>query len=237
LLYSLGLRDQVVGITKFCVHPDEWFRTKTRVGGTKQLNLQLIRELKPDVIIANKEENLKEQIDELANDFPVCVTDVHDLASAYEMIMEIGRITGVSPAAEDLVIKIRNNFSGLTAPVKRLKACYLIWKDPYMTVGGDTFIHSMLLAAGFANCFGHLQRYPEVSMSMLMEMHCDVLVLSSEPFPFKEDHVNGFKRNGFKGDILLVDGEMFSWYGSRMLHAPGYFRQVCTMVQQRLNNG
>src|SRR4051812_42104384 len=94
LLYHLGLNEEVLGITKFCIHPQEWFRSKTRVGGTKTLNLETIRQLQPDLILANKEENEKDQIEALANEFPVWVTDVTNLNEAVQMIAAIGKLTG-----------------------------------------------------------------------------------------------------------------------------------------------
>ena len=149
LLFDLGLDEQVIGITKFCVHPPEWFYTKTRVGGTKKLHIDTIHQLQPDLIIANKEENVKEQIEECAKNYPVWVSDVNNLADAYEMIEQIGLMTGKIEKAGSLIARIKTNFSQLPTNDSRLKAAYLIWNDPYMTVGGDTFIHSMLEAAGF----------------------------------------------------------------------------------------
>ncbi len=251
LLHDLGLGEKVAGITKFCVHPDEWFRTKTRVGGTKQLKQDVIRELHPDLILANKEENSKEQIEELATDYPVWISDIHNLDDACEMITEIGRITRTGPAAQKIVSGIRENFSGLNAqnskslvPDKlllkssgrraRLKSAYLIWQKPYMTAGGDTFIHAMLEAAGFENMFAGRTRYPETSIEELRDAGCECLLLSSEPFPFKQQHLQELQQQLPGSKILLVDGEMFSWYGSRLLQAPGYFislqREISTTI-------
>jgi len=143
LLYDLGLDDRVAGITKFCIHPNEWFRSKTRIGGTKTIKMDIIHHLQPDLIIANKEENVREQVEELANKYPVWVSDVNNLEDALEMIAGIGKITSTYEKAEDIARTIRNKFDALT-PILQLTApnstCYLIWKDPYITVGGNTFI-------------------------------------------------------------------------------------------------
>ena len=236
LLHDLGVGERVVGITKFCIHPEEWFRKKTRVGGTKQLKMDFIRKLHPDLILANKEENSKEPIEELALHYPVWISDIHNLNDACEMITEIGRITQTNLKAEEMVAQILEHFTSLRTPDSllrkssggqaRLKAAYLIWQNPYMTAGGDTFIHSMLEAAGFENIFAGKNRYPETSIEELRHAGCECLLLSSEPFPFKQKHTDELHRLLPGTKILLVDGEMFSWYGSRMLQAPGYFRSL-----------
>jgi ABC-type Fe3+-hydroxamate transport system substrate-binding protein len=230
LLYSLGLRDEVAGITKFCVHPEEWFRTKQRVGGTKEVKMNLIHQLQPDLIIANKEENVKEQVEELANHYPVWISDVNDLAGAYEMITQVGLMVDRTTAAKEMVQTIKDRFSKLKIINDKPKTCYLIWRNPYMTIGGDTFIHSMLEAAGFNNLYKSRQRYPEVTIEELSKMNCQLLLLSSEPFPFKEKHKQELQQSLSGTTITLVDGEMFSWYGSRLLEAPVYFEKLCVSI-------
>ena len=230
LLADLGLNEEVVGITKFCVHPDEWFRSKTRVGGTKQLKMDIIQQLNPDLIIANKEENVKEQIEELGKKYPVWVSNVNNLDDAYEMIEQIGLIINKEHRANEIISQIKENFARLTTPDSRLRTCYLIWQNPYMTAGGDSFIHSMLEAAGFDNIFSYKKRYPEITIADLHIANCQLLLLSSEPYPFKQKHVEEIRAKGFKGQVLLVDGEMFSWYGSRLLKAPAYFSRLREII-------
>jgi ABC-type Fe3+-hydroxamate transport system substrate-binding protein len=234
LLYHLGLNEEVIGITKFCVHPNEWFRSKTRVGGTKTLNLDKIRELQPDLILANKEENEKDQIEALAAEFPVWVTDVTNLEEALQMIATIGVLTGKTEAATLLKKAIAQKFEALAQelPMIPLQVCYLIWKDPYITVGGDTFIHNMLLHAGFKNIFAAEKRYPTVTIEMLEKQDCDVLLLSSEPYPFAEKHIRELQPQLPNTKIILVDGEMFSWYGSRLQWTPAYFKQIQRQLQK-----
>lgn len=239
LLSDLGLDKEVVGITKFCVHPDEWFRSKKRVGGTKQLKMDIIHQLQPDLIIANKEENVKEQIEELSTGpsgekhYPVWVSDVNDLDDAHEMIEQIGSITNKAEQASEIILRIKENFARLPTPDSRLQTCYLIWQNPYMAAGGDTFIHSMMAAAGFKNIFGNKKRYPEVTIAELQTANCKLLLLSSEPFPFKQKHIDELQPLLPETKIMLVDGEMFSWYGSRLLQAPDYFNQLYNVVGSR----
>jgi len=231
LLHTLGLEEEVIGITKFCVHPEHWFRSKTRVGGTKQLHLDKIKELKPDLIIANKEENVREQIEELAKDFPVWISDVNNLSDAVEMIESIGEITNKLITAKEITSQIKKGFSDLSLPYRGTGGtCYLIWKDPYMTIGGDTFINGMLKRAGFQNLFEDQKRYPEISIEQLQTVNCRLLLLSFEPFPFKQKHVDELQSLLPSTKIILVDGEMFSWYGSRLLKAPAYFQQLQNQV-------
>lgn len=226
LLYDLGLNDEVNGITKFCVRPHHWFREKTIVGGTKKLHIEKIRALKPDLIIANKEENEKEQLEVLEKDFAVWISDVKNLHGAYEMIGSVGTLTGKQTEAEKMIEQIKNNFSGLPAPHAGLLTCYLIWQNPYMTIGGDTFINDMLQTAGFENIFSNKKRYPEITIEQLQTANCQLLLLPSEPYPFKPEHADELQSFLPKTIIKLVDGEMFSWYGSRMLHAADYFRRL-----------
>lgn len=226
LLYHLGLEEEVIGITKFCVHPQKWFRQKQRVGGTKNVDLEKVAALQPDLVIANKEENVKAQIEELAKNFPVWVSDVNTPQDAYAMMQSIGEITGRKNTAESLVHQIRDNFSQLQTPDKKLQTAYLIWKDPYMTVGGDTFIHQMLEAAGMTNLFADRLRYPAITLDELQAVNCQLLLLSSEPYPFQQKHVDELQQQLPSTTVLPVDGELFSWYGSRLLQAPAYFQQL-----------
>lgn len=226
LLHHLGLEEAVVGITKFCVHPESWFHTKIRVGGTKDVRMEVIHQLQPDLVIANKEENVKEQVEELARHYSVWVSDVNTLADAYDMITGIGKMTAKEAAAEQLVKQITTSFSGLRTPGYQLKTAYLIWRDPYMTAGGDTFIHTMLEAAGFDNLFRHRTRYPAITIEELKQAGCECLLLSSEPYPFRQKHVDELQALLPTTRMLLVDGELFSWYGSRLLRSPEYFRKL-----------
>jgi ABC-type Fe3+-hydroxamate transport system substrate-binding protein len=230
LLFDLGLNEEVVGITKFCVHPEHWFKTKTRVGGTKQLHPEKIKELQPDLIIANKEENVREQIEELANHFPVWISDVNNLNDALEMIVSIGKLTNKSSQAKEMAVQINESFNQLQTPNSKLQTSYLIWKDPYMTIGGDTFINDMLQQSGFQNIFEDQKRYPEISIQQLQSANCQLLLLSSEPYPFKQKHIEELQPLLPNTKIVLVDGEMFSWYGSRLLKAPAYFQQLQNQV-------
>lgn len=227
LLHYFSLDKEVKGITKFCVHPQHWFNSKTRVGGTKQLHLARIRSLNPDLILANKEENIKEQIEELAKDYPVWVSDVNDLTSALEMIKAVGSICGKEKEATNLTQTISELFKRLQlSNNSNLRTAYLIWRNPYMTVGGDSFISKMLDYAGFDNIFKNQLRYPVITIPQLQTVNCQLLLLSSEPYPFAQKHIKELQAYLPQTRILLVDGELFSWYGSRLLQAPAYFHKL-----------
>jgi len=229
LLHYLGLETETIAITKFCIHPIEWFRNKTRIGGTKSVDIEKIISLKPDLIIANKEENVKDQVEMLAENFPVWVTDVNNISDAYQMIHDIGALTRKENESAKLIDIIKFKFHSVIQSFstnKSIPASYLIWKDPYMTIGGDSFISNMMETAGLNNVFKDQARYPEVTVSQLEAVNCDLVLLSSEPYPFKQKHVDELQEQlpGIK--IMLVDGEMFSWYGSRLLFAPEYFMEL-----------
>ncbi|QNA42794.1 ABC transporter substrate-binding protein [Lacibacter sediminis] len=230
LLFDLGLTDEVVGITKFCVHPEEWFRSKTRIGGTKQVNLPLIESLKPDLVIASKEENIKEQVEAVQQFCPVYCSDISNLQESYEVIEHLGFLTDRIDKANQLINNIQNIFKGLSVCSKPIRAAYLIWQEPYMTVGGDTFISHMMELAGFENVFVTEQRYPVLTIEELMKRDVEAVLFSSEPFPFKQKHLDAFKQTWLRQSSIgqlpvckIVDGELFSWYGSRTLYATDYF--------------
>jgi ABC-type Fe3+-hydroxamate transport system substrate-binding protein len=219
LLAYLGLDDRVVGITKFCIHPEHWFSTKMKVGGTKKINREKIMQLLPDLVIANKEENDKEQIEWLRNICPVFVTDVKTLENAHSMIAEIGLVTGTGENATQLISELDIKFAGMAIPRKRKTCAYLIWNEPLMVAGGDTFINDMLQRSGFDNLFAknQISRYPEVSIEMLQQARPEVVMLSSEPYPFSARQLQHFQSQLPHSIVLHADGEMFSWYGSRLL--------------------
>lgn len=226
LLYDLGLKDRLVGQTIFCVHPSEYFKSSTKIGGTKKLNLEKIASLKPDLIIANKEENEKDQIEELARDFPVWISDVNTLDDALEMINSIGEITETQSQSSEIINQItqsRNDFLKQTKP--KQSVIYLIWNNPFIAVGTDTFINTMLAEAGFENVITK-SRYPEITLDEIKQINPDWMFLSSEPFPFKHQHKLELDKllEGNKSE--LVDGEMFSWYGSRLVKAYDHFEQL-----------
>lgn len=227
LLHDLGA--PVVGITKFCVHPESWFRTLPRVGGTKQLHMDRIAALEPDLIIANKEENTREQIELLAEHYPVWISDIHNLDEACGMIAGVGQLVNREAAAQRIVQRIRVGFEHLPRPLMDVPVAYFIWREPWMVAGGDTFIHQMLKVCGMRNVFEDLRRYPAVTLPQLASSGCRMILLSSEPYPFKEKHIQEIREYVPDADIRLVDGEMFSWYGSRLLQAPAYFQTLITL--------
>lgn len=225
LLYDLGLGDRVVGITKFCIHPEEWFYSKNRIGGTKDVNLEKVIQLQPDLIIGNKEENTKKDIEALRKIAPVWVSDIYDLADSLEMIQQISEVCRIVQRGEEIVQQIQSNFNTLVPFEEAPKVAYFIWKDPYMGVGQNTFIHHVLNNhLGMNNILGDQERYPIVELENLKDL--DYVFLSTEPYPFKEKHFEEFQANFPQAKIMLVDGEYFTWYGSRLINAPAYFKSL-----------
>jgi ABC-type Fe3+-hydroxamate transport system substrate-binding protein len=227
LLFDLGLDEEIIGITKFCIHPKIWHQTKTRIGGTKKVNIHKIKSLQPDLIICNKEENTKEEIELLAKEFSVWISDIKNLSEALNMIIGIGEITGKSEKAEMLIQKICSGFVDLQPLKTEKKALYLIWKEPWMSVNSETFIHDMLVRCGFTNITQNKTlRYPDLTEQELIELNPNYVFLSSEPFPFKEKHIQELQEILPKAKIMLVDGEAFSWYGSHLLRSVEYFKKL-----------
>lgn len=221
LLYDLGLDSEVAGITKFCVHPKHWKDTKAIVGGTKNVNLDVIDSLKPDLIIANKEENTKQDVEALMKKYRVHITDVSTIEDAYEMIRTIGLLTGTD--SSNIVNDVKLSFQSLSFETHR--TLYLIWKKPWMSVGRDTFISEMMKVAGFENVIAE-DRYPSLSEEEIKLLNPAVVLLSTEPYPFKAEHVDEVRRMLPGAKVVLVDGEMFSWYGGRMKEMGEYFKEL-----------
>jgi ABC-type Fe3+-hydroxamate transport system substrate-binding protein len=230
LLVDLGLEESIIGVTKFCIHPKHLRKTKTIVGGTKQIHIDKIKGLNPDIILCNKEENTKEIVEACEAICPVHVSDIFTMEDALELMEQYGVLFRVESKAEALVKTIQNDwqeFKSYITSKSKLKVAYFIWKTPWMVAGKDTFIDYLLTCNGYENAFAHLSRYPEIELKSLIEKSVDVVFLSSEPFPFKDEHIKELQEKiGKDIPVKIVDGEMFSWYGSRLQYAFEYFKSL-----------
>lgn len=227
-LFDLGLTEnEVVGRTKFCIHPQDKVKNVPAIGGTKNINIDKIKALQPDLILANKEENIKEQVEALMDDFKVTVTNVETIEDNYYLLKNLGKLLGKEDRAQLFNLKIYDILlqAKLEIPVK---AAYLIWKNPYMTIGGDTFINRILTEIGFENIFKERTRYPEIKTEDLMD--ADLIMLSSEPFPFKEKHMEELQAVYPDKKIMIVDGEAFSWYGTHIAKCENYFKELLAEI-------
>lgn len=231
LLFDLGLADRIVGLTKFCIHPKELVKQKSIVGGTKNFKFDVIDALQPDLIIGNKEENYKEGIEQLHEKYPVWMSDIFTLEDSLEMMRQLGEITGTQTIAEKLAQTIITGFEQLHPANPTIATAYFIWRKPYMAVGGNNFIDAMLQHCGFHNVFADLERYPEITAEQLQQANPQLILLSSEPYPFKEKHIAEFQKLCPKATLKVVDGEMYSWYGSRLTMAPAYLQEVIDEVK------
>ncbi len=234
-LHDIGLEEEVVGITKFCIYPSHWKKSKTSIGGTKNVDIEKVRSLQPDLILGNKEENTKEDIEALREIAPVWMSDIFDLEDALEMMRSIGEVVEKKEETKELVQCIREQFDSFKPKNSNLSVLYLIWRKPYIGVARDTFIDDMLTRCGFTNVLGNDTRYP--ILENLADLNPDVVFLSSEPYPFKVKHMQELKEIFPKAEIRLVDGEMFSWYGSRLKESVEYFRVMCDEVTSRKLSG
>lgn len=215
LLYYLGI--EPIAQTIFCIHPQVAFKQANKIGGTKKLKIKKILDLQPDLVIGNKEENDKAQIEELAKHTDVWLSDIYTLEDAFDMIQRVGIFTDTSAKANALARTLKEGFGELHFKTKS-SAIYLIWKDPYMAVGKNTFINEMLEVLGYSNALTQEGlRYPELTIEQMQELQPQFILLSSEPFPFKEKHIKELRRYLPNSTIKIVDGELFSWYGNRLL--------------------
>jgi len=237
LLFDLGLEERLVGITKFCVHPYHLKSTKKIIGGTKKVHTEKIRLLQPDIIIANKEENTEEIVAAMREIAPVYVSNIVTIDDAIAMIEHFGKIFAVRTQSQQWVNKINFGLQDLNAFMKnkeQLKVAYFIWKDPYMAAGGNTFINEMLKLNKFTNIYENRDgRYPEVIVQkMKIQGDPDAVFLSSEPYPFKDEDAFELGRHTHHAKTIFVDGEMFSWYGSRIVKAFAYFKKLQDRMEE-----
>ena len=224
-LFDFGLtKHEVVGRTKFCIHPAEEVKNVAIIGGTKNLNIDKILNLKPDLIIANKEENEKLQVEELAKSCRVWVTDIATLKDNENFLWEMGMVLKKRALAEEFNSRINSIFSSIKKENQRKKVSYLIWQNPMMSIGGDTFINNILTEIGFANILQNKTRYPEITLEEIAQ--ADYLFLSSEPYPFGEKHRIFFQDQLPSTNVVLVDGEAFSWFGTHLLQCGDYLKKL-----------
>ncbi|MHC2991272.1 iron ABC transporter [Pontibacter sp. HJ8] len=235
LLFDLGLGDRIVGLTKFCIHPKEQVKQKTIRGGTKNFRFEVIDGLQPDLIIGNKEENYKEGIELLQQRYKVWMSDIYTLEDALAMMQQVGQLTGTEAKAKQLIQGIASGFGALQPVQPGIPTAYFIWRKPYMAAGNHNIIDHMLQRCGFVNAFADLARYPEVSPAQLQQAAPQLILLSSEPYPFQEKHLAEFQKLCPQAVVKVVDGEMFSWYGSRLLHAPAYLQQIVEEVRNMVS--
>jgi ABC-type Fe3+-hydroxamate transport system substrate-binding protein len=237
VLCHLGLADALVGITAYCREPAAVVRGMARVGGEKDPDLDRIRALAPDLVVANVEENRREHVEALrAAGVPVWVTYPRTVAGAIAMIRDLGRVTGAEAAATALADDLERHVDrarAATAPRPPVPVFYPIWRDPYMTIGRDTYIHDVLGLCGGANVFGDADRYPTVTLEAVAARRPEVILLPDEPFRFRRAHVRDFAPYGDvpavrEGRIHLVDGKPFSWHGPRMGEALRSLRTLLT---------
>ena len=231
LLYDLGLEESIVGITKFCVHPFHFKTTKKIIGGTKKVHFEKIRLLQPDIIICNKEENTKEIVEELSKICPVWVTDISTIEDNLQMITDFGLLFNKRVEAQKWIDKTNHaliDFQNFNKDKPIQKAAYFIWANPYMVAGNNTFINEMLKLNNFENIYANREeRYPEVIIQKIrIQGDPDLVLLSSEPFPFTDEHAFELGRFTHHAKVIFVDGEMFSWYGSRLVKAVSYFKTL-----------
>ncbi len=231
-LFALGLEKEIIGRTKYCIFPKGMVEKAVIVGGTKEVNVETIRELQPDLIIAEKEENTEEIVLALEKIAPVFVMEVQKIVDSYRMIETLGLLTSQEQVASRLITSCQSSFPA-RSDKQILNAAYVIWRKPYMVVGGTTYIHDVLHLLGFHNPFEKGEsRYPMVTKEELTDANLDVLLLASEPFPFQEKHRAEFQAFLPHTKIILVDGEMF-WYGAKMRDAGAYLVNLAEEIYNK----
>ena len=229
ILFALGLGEAVAGCTIFCTEPADGVAGKTRVGGEKDPKLELIRELGADLVVANVEENMREHVERLrAWGIPVYVTYPRTVADGIRLVRELGELTDAEARGSEIVHDLQARLADLRARRAgraRVRVFCPIWRHPYMTINGDTYVHDMLAECGGVNVFAGLpKRYPEVTLAEVAGVRPDVILLPDEPYRFRRAHLADFSPYPEMpavrdGRVHLVDGKLLSWYGPRIARA------------------
>lgn len=229
LLFELGLDNEIVGLTRSCIHPIAKFAARVKVGDPRMLDLAKIRSLQPDLILAGKEENRRGEVSQLAEEFPVWTSEVATLEHAMTMIASVGALVDREPEASYLNHLLQAGFSDLQSLAAQQKidkkVIYLVGKDPYVAAGQDTFTSDLLARNGLRNVAGEL-RYVQLDISTIRETDPDIVMLASAPYSFKQEHLEELQLQLPGVQVMLVDGELFSWYGSRLIKSVQYLFQL-----------
>lgn len=229
LLFDLGLDNRIAGITRYCDKPHDKTIHKPVVGGTKDIDMEVIHKLAPDLIIGNKEENDWQQIMSLKKKYPVWLSDISSLEDSLLMIGQTGKITGCSKKAGSIVHAIRKGIAGIKR-IPSTNAAYLVWKDPWIAAGGSTLIHDLMSRCGLQNIFTSYSKYPRINHKQLEP--ASIILLSSEPFPFRETHVATMQKQFPAKKIILIDGAIFSWYGSRLRYFKYHWEELKKEIEK-----
>ncbi len=220
-----GLSSEIVGCTQFCVEPPSLYKSATQVGGTKDFDVEKISRLHPTHILLNKEENPKDRVEFLMAHYPCLLTFPCGPADVPDMLRAMGSFLSCSDRAEKEALELEqllHDDGGITRIQRSF--LYLIWRNPYMAVGTDTYISRLLEAMGWQNSYQGAERYPSLSLEQIEELAPEVILMSSEPFPFKKRHARELRANCPKLDqgskrIYGIDGRLMSWYGSKTKEA------------------
>lgn len=234
LLFDLDLSEEIIGVTDYCIKPESKILQKKKIGGTKNFDFITIDELRPDLIIGNKEENYKEGIMRLRKKYPVWISDVNSIEDALNMILEIGKMVNRQDESRRLAEKIKTDLLVNAGCYPKIKTAYIIWKEPYMAAGGKTFINAMMDTCGFVNIFEKLERYPCINLEDMKE--ADLILLSTEPFHFKQKDVVDIQKILCEKSVKLIDGTIFSWYGSRMQYAAAYIKNFRVKLESTIQH-
>lgn len=197
-----------------------------KIGGTKKFDFEKIDKIRPDLVLGNKEENYLAGVARLREKYPVWVSDIATVDDAFRMMQSVGEMTETAEPVAALIEEIEAVRRDAETTEDSPRIAYFIWQKPLMVAGGGTFIHAMMQEAGFSNVFEGEIRYPEVTPEEVSAARPEFIFLSSEPFPFTDRHQASFEKTFPDARVVLVDGALFSWYGSRLVQAFPYLRAL-----------
>ncbi|HME68526.1 MAG TPA: helical backbone metal receptor [Myxococcota bacterium] len=235
-LFVLGLGERVVGVTDWCVYPAEGVAPLPKLGGTKNPDLPAILALRPDLVIANQEENRRQDVERLrAAGIAVWVTYPRTVRDGAVLLREIALLGATEEAIRDVVEPVEAALDAALAARggPRQRVFCPIWRDPWMSVGPDTYAHDLLSLCGGENVFGGRsdRRYPRVRLAEVEAAAPDVVLLPDEPYSFGPVDAAEIARldtpASHEGRIHLIDGTWVSWYGPRIC---GALEGLCALL-------
>ena len=236
-LFELGAGGQVAGVTDYCIHPAAAVAQILKVGGTKGFSLDRVVGLEPDLVIANKEENRKPEVEALRRECPVFVTDPRTVEQAMKTVLDLGMLTGRAVEASTMAADCESRLSGVypATLARPFRTVCFVWRDPWMAVGSDTYVGDLLDTFGFKNIFASEDgRYPQTSLEAVLDRGPEVIMLPDEPFEFGSGDVGEieafFAERGAPVKIFAMDGTLLTWFGYRTALGVDYLQRTKTSL-------
>lgn len=225
VLFDLGAGASVAGVTSFCIHPPQARETAAVVGGTKNPKVDVIRQLAPDLVYMNLEENLKRHAEAIREFAPVFVTEPKKVADVESLILQLARIHAREREGDAIVSRLAAALEEVRRKARRFTFAVAIWKNPWMWCGGDTYVSNLVAEAGGLNVFAGQTRYPTLQAEDVVREHRpEVIFLPDEPYLFTDDDAADLRAKTGARVVGPFAGDLFTWHGTRTVEGLAFLR-------------